>query len=321
MKAVIVREFGGTDVLRYEELPDPAPGVGEVLLRVRAVGVNFADTMVRAFGYFETKLPVVLGLEGAGVVEAVGPGVEQLKPGDRVAGMFRSSYAELATASASRLFRLPAELSFEQGAAIPIGYMTAWYALFNKAQLQPGERVLVHAAGGAVGTAAVQLAKHFGGWVAATAGSERKLELARGLGADVAINYETEDFVAKVRELTGGKGVDIVLEATGGKTFAGSLKSLAVEGRMGLFGAASGNATQLNILDLSSKQISVFGVSLGRSPKAPRALAEMAERTMPLFVDGRLKPVIYQALPFDQAAEAHRLIESRAPVGKVVLTV
>jgi NADPH:quinone reductase-like Zn-dependent oxidoreductase len=227
LKAVVVHQPGDPEVLQYQDSPDPAPGPGEVLVRVESTGVNFADHLMRIGAYPGSEPPVIPGLEAAGVVAALGAGVEGLQVGQAVLALARHTYAELAVAPAWAVIPSPPGVSAEEAAAIPVAFTTAWHALVTCASLQPGEIVLVHAAGSGVGSAAIQVARALGGRVIATAGQDWKLERARELGAETTVNYSTQDVAAAVAEATGNAGVQVVLEGVGKATFSASLKSLA----------------------------------------------------------------------------------------------
>jgi NADPH:quinone reductase len=324
MRAIRFRSLGEPDVLSFDDdVPDPIPPPGGVVVRVRAVGVNFADTRFRRGTYFvRPRFPQIPGMELAGEVTALGEGTTGVRIGDRVMGFGAGSYAELCAARADDLYPIPDGIDFATAAALPATGLTAHHILILAGRLATGERVLVHAAAGGVGTLAVQLAKRFGArQVIATASSTEKLELARSLGADVAINYTTEDFVAGVKEATGGAGVDIILEMLGGKdALDKNLKCLGSFGRMIVYGAASGDTKgTIEPVALMARNQSIVGYYLtplvkNRELCAP-PLAELAE----LVVRGELKVIIGDRLPLAEAAEAHRRIESRHTTGKIIL--
>lgn len=327
MKAIRIHEFGGLEQLRLEEAPDPpSPKEGEVLVRVKAVGVNFADHLMRIGAYAAGKPPIIPGLEAAGVVEALGPGphagpAASLQPGDRVLSWGRRTYAELAPAPDWAVARAPEGLSWEELAAIPAAFGTAWHALISTARLELGERVLVHAAGSGIGSAAIQVAKAHGAWVLATAGQSWKLERARDLGADAVVNYSTEDLATRVELITEGKGLDVVLEGVGKATFAAGVRSLTAGGRMVIYGSPSGPRVELDTREAISRNLTFYGMSITTSPRFPATVAAFVRDGLPMFADGRLKPVIDQVYPFSQAAEAHQRMMDRAQFGKLVLGV
>jgi NADPH:quinone reductase-like Zn-dependent oxidoreductase len=346
MKAVVVREHGGPEVLRFEERPDPTPRAGEVLLRVKAVGLNHLDIWVRKGVPGHTfPLPIVPGCDFCGVIEQLGAdvgsvaGAPSLMVGDRVLvapgfscgrcracaegqdnlclgyGIFGETKdggcSELAAVPASNVIALPANLDFTQAAAFPLAFMTAWHMLLARCGLRAGDDVLVHAAGSGVGSAAIQIAKLFGARVIATAGSPRKLELAKALGADHVIDYEQQDFAAEVRTLTAKRGVDIVFEHVGQKTFPGSLRSLAKGGRLVTCGATTGGKAELNLHALFFKNLSVLGSTMG-------SRGELHQITG-LVARGLLKPVLDRTLPLSEVREAHEALEKREQFGKIVL--
>ena len=346
MKAVVVREHGGPEVLRFEERPDPAPRAGEVLLRVKAIGLNHLDLWVRKGVPGHTfPLPIVPGCDFCGLVESVGadvasaPGAPPLRAGDRVLvapgfscgrcracsegsdnlcagyGIFGETKdggcCELAAVAAANVIPMPPGLDFPQAAAFPLAFMTAWHMLVARCGLRAGDDVLVHAAGSGVGSAAVQIAKLHGARVIATAGSPRKLELAKALGADHVIDYERQDFASEVRALTAKRGVDIAVEHVGEKTFAGSLRSLARGGRLVTCGATTGGRAELNLRALFFKNISVLGSTMGRRGELHQIVG--------LVASGRLKPVIDRTLPLSEVREAHEALEKREQFGKIVL--
>lgn len=322
MKAVRVHQPGEPEALRWEDVPDPSPGPGEVLLRVRAVGVNFADHLMRIGAYGpDRSYPLIPGLEAAGEVAALGPGVEGLAVGQRVMGWLRNSYAEYAVVRADRLLPIPEPLSFEQAAAVPVVFATAWHALVTLTNVQPGERVLVHAAGSGVGSAAVQVAHRLGAWVVTTAGADWKLERARQLGADATVNYTTEEFAARVLELTGGQGVQVALEGVGRLTFPGTVKCLAEEGRLVIYGSPSGARVELDTRLAIFRNLTIYGMSVTTGRRFAETLASFRERALPLLARGELRPVIHATLPLPEAAAAHRMVMGREVFGKVVLVV
>ncbi|MCX6636531.1 MAG: quinone oxidoreductase, partial [Acidobacteria bacterium] len=253
MKAIRVHTFGGPEVLTLDEIPVPQPGPGEVLVRIRAIGVNFIDIYHRT-GLYKADPPITLGMEAAGVVEAVGEGFTQLVPGDRVAYcMTRGSYAEYAVIPAWQAIQIPAALDFESAAAALLQGMTAHYLTHSTFELKPGHTALVHAAAGGTGRLIVQLAKMRGARVIATTSSAAKAEIVRRTGADEIILYTQQDFQAEVKRLTDGRGVDVVYDSVGASTFDGSLKSLRPRGLMVTFGNASGPVPPIEPLVLSQK--------------------------------------------------------------------
>ncbi|MGH7409453.1 MAG: NADPH:quinone oxidoreductase family protein [Candidatus Methylomirabilis sp.] len=323
MKAIRVSKPGGPEALQYEDAPDPKPEPGEVLLRVEAAGVNFADTLARKGLYpTSTPPPFIPGFEVAGTVIGVGEGVEGITAGHRVMGFApQGGYAELAVMPAASAIPIPEPMTFEEAAAFPIVFLTAYHALKSFGRLRQGESVLIHAAGGGVGTAAVQLAKVWGARVFATAGSDEKLSRVKGLGADEVLNYRTADFAEAVKHWTRGKGVDVILESVGGEVFEKSLRSLARDGRLVAIGFSSGVQPQLQLGLLVMNGLSVLGLHIGvMTLKQPELIRTSARELIELLAKGRIKPVISHVFPLREAAEAHRILEGRGSYGKLVLT-
>ncbi|WP_224245103.1 quinone oxidoreductase family protein [Hyalangium gracile] len=321
MRAVRYHQTGGPEVLRLEEAPEPVPGPGEVQLRVHAAGVNFADTERRR-GLYDAQVPLprILGSEAAGVVSAVGPGVDPALVGRRAVTLTTGSYAELVKAPASSLVALPDNVSFETAAAVPVQGLTAYHLLRTVGQVREGQSVLVHAAAGGVGVLAVQLAKAAGARVLGTVSSETKAQLVQELGADDVIRYDHEDVVAEVHRRTGGQGVDLVLDAVGASTWAGSLQVLAPFGHLVSYGSASGSPPPVDVEALFAKSLKVSAYWL-HTPHPPGAHHQALESLVRDVSEGRLRILIGLKLPLAEAAEAHRRLEGRETVGKVVLTV
>ncbi len=340
MKAIVFDRFGDPSIMSAGELPDPQPASGQVRIRVRAVGVNHVDLDIRAgVSRLPIVFPHILGLEFAGTIDALGEGVEGWSIGDRVAphyqvacrdcaaclrgahmhcerlemfGIHRAGgYAEYAIADAGSLIRLPERLSFEAAAAVQTTYGTAWHCLVTRARLQPGETVLVSAAGSGVGTAAVQIAKLMGARVIASAGSAAKLERALEQGADAVVDYNAQDLESAVRAETGGRGVDVAFEHVGGEIFGASLRSVAAEGRITVCGGHAGEVVPFDLIELFRAEHTVLGCARATYPEL--------DRVMELVGEGRLEPVLGAVLPLEEAPEAHRMIDERASFGKVVL--
>jgi NADPH2:quinone reductase len=323
MRAIRFHSLGEPDVLKHEEAPDPTAQPGHVVVRVRAAGVNFADTAFRRGKYFvRPRFPQIPGMELAGEVAALGEGVSGLAVGDRVMGFGNGCYAELATARADDLFPIPAGLDFAVAAALPVQGLTAHHCLGLAGRLAKGERVLVHAAAGGVGTLAVQLAKRFGAaQVIATAGSAEKLDLARSLGADVGIDYKQTDLVAAVKDATGGNGVDVILEMLGGQeALEKNLRCLGTFGRMVVFGAASGDTKgTIEPIALMAKNQSVIGYYLTPLLKRRELCAPPLAEVAALAASGELKVIIGGRFALADAVVAHRRMEGRETIGKIVL--
>ncbi len=342
MKAVVMEARGGPEVLKVAEVPTPEPGPKEVRIRVKAAALNHLDIWVRK-GVASPKLPLphILGADASGVVDAVGPGVTGFAPGDEVVvnpglscghcerclagednlcpkyeilGEHRfGAYAEYLVVPEANLLKKPQNLSFEEAAAIPLTFLTAWQMVVDKLQVRPGDDVLVMAAGSGVSVAAIQIAKLFGARVIATAGSEEKLRKAKELGADETVNYTHPDWPKEVRRLTGGKGADKVVDHTGALYFEGVIRATANGGRIAIAGASSGYEGTLPFAHVFFRQLAILGSTMGSK-----------SRLFPIlrFVEqGRLKPVVGQVLSLEEAAEGHRLLEERRVFGKVVLRV
>jgi putative PIG3 family NAD(P)H quinone oxidoreductase len=322
MRAIVFDQPGDPDVLRLDEVPDPQPSAGEILVRVRATAVNRADLLQRRGAYPPPRgASPILGLELAGeVLEPAGP----WQPGDRVMAVVTGGgYAELATVPVGMAMPIPDSLSFEEAAAIPEAFVTAFLNLFTLGRLQAGESVLVHAGASGVGTAAIQLARAAGARVFATAGSRAKLDLCRELGAELAIDYHEEDFREHVITATHKRGVDVILDFVGAPYWESNLASLAIGGRLMLIGFLGGSAGQLDLGPILARSLTVTGTTLRRTPldrkiALTRAFSEFA---LPRFERGELRPVIDAVYPLDQAAEAHRVLEANRNAGKVVLRV
>lgn len=322
MKAVRYHQTGGPEVLRLEEVPEPEPEPGEVLLQVHAAGVNFADTERRR-GLYDAHVPLprILGSEAAGVISAVGLGVDKALVGRRAVTLTTTgSYASFAKAPASEIVTLPDGVSFEIAAAVPVQGLTAYHLLRTVGQVREGQSVLVHAAAGGVGVLLVQLAKAAGARVFGTVSSDEKARLVQELGADEVIRYDREDVVTRVHELTGGRGVDLVLDAVGASTWAGSLQALAPFGHLISYGSASGPPPPLDVQTLFAKSLKVSAYWL-RTPHPPGLHRQALESLIRDVSEGRLRIHIGLKLPLAEAAEAHRRLEGRETVGKVVLTV
>jgi NADPH2:quinone reductase len=324
MRAIRFRSIGEPEVLSYdEEVPEPTPPPGGVVVRVRAAGVNFADTRFRRGTYFQRpRFPQIPGMELAGEVVALGDGASGVAVGDRVMGFGQGSYAELAPALAAELYPIPDGLDFATAAALPVQGLTAHHLLGLAGRLAPGERVLVHAAAGGVGTLAVQLARRLGAaQVLATAGSADKLALARELGADVAIDYTTEDVFERVKAATGGALCDLVLEMLGGTAaLERNLRCLGPFGRMVVFGAATGDIHgTVEPIALMPKNQSVIGYYLTPLVRRRDLCAPPLAALAGDVAAGRIRVVIGARLPLGQAIEAHRRMEARGTVGKIIL--
>ena len=321
MKAIVFSETGGPDVLALSEVPRPEVRPGMVLIKVHAIGVNFADVRFRQGLYVvKPKLPDTPGMEASGVVEAVGEGVSGLKVGTRVAAFTVKSYAEYCQAPESMVIRLPDSVSFVEGAAFPIQVLTAYHMLHTADATTPGRTVLVHSAAGGVGLVAVQLAKVGGARVFGTVSSDAKAQLVKDHGADAVINYGTEKFADEVLRLTDGRGVDLILDAVGKPTFEEGLRCLAPFGHLILYGRAGGPTDPLNIATLSPKSLKVSGFMVPTVTRTfPEKTRASATHCFHLMREGRLKLHIGKTFKLAEAADAHRFMESRQSVGKLIL--
>jgi NADPH:quinone reductase-like Zn-dependent oxidoreductase len=341
MRAVVITKHGSYDVLRVEERPDPPVAPGDVRVAVRAAGINFADLLARTGVYPDAPPPpCVVGYEVAGEVESVGAGVDEFAVGDRViAGTQFNGQAELVAVPADQVIALPERLSFEQGAAVVVNYTTAVAGLVVMGGLKPGERVLIHSAGGGVGTAATQVAKRIGAEVFGTA-SAAKHEAILALGVDHAIDYRTVDFAEEVERLTGGQGIDVAFDALGPKSFRKDYRLLRAGGRLVMYGyAESESATARNIpsllagvarapfatlpwwksLGMMNENKGVFGLNMLSWWKA-EGLGRVLRPLAAQLDEGAYDPVVAESFPFERAADAHRFIAERRNIGKVVLS-
>jgi len=321
MKAIQVHRAGGPEVLELTDLPKPSPGPGQVLIKVEAVGLNFADILSVAGEYLvRTRYPMIPGMEFAGVVEAVGEGVEHYQPGELVAALGGSgAFAEYAVVSSRAVVPVPPRMSAAEAAAFPVSYFTAYFALQTQAQAKPGEWVLIQAAAGALGTASIQIAKALGLRVVALASSEEKLTLCRNLGAEVTLLSTQDNLVEAVKEATGGRGVDILMEVVGGAGFAQSLRMLAYRGRLLVIGSASREMAQMYPVGLMKGNQSVIGLWLTPFLSDPAAMQSAVQFLQPLVASGQIRPVVGQRFKLEEAAQAFELILSRHNTGKVIL--
>jgi NADPH2:quinone reductase len=319
MKAVQITEYGGPEVMKYIELPNPTPGNGEALVEIQAVGVNFTDTYSRA-GINPPRLPWIVGVEGAGVVRKVGAGVTNVKEGDLVAYCsVPGTYAEQAIAPAARLIKMPPGLDARTGAAAMLQGMTAHYLCHSTYRVQPGDRVLIHAGAGGVGLLLIQMVKRLGGYVFSTVSTEAKAELAKGAGADHVIIYTQQDFAEKVKKATDGKGLQAVYDAVGKTTFDKSVSCLARRGYMVLYGQASGPVPPVDPRILNNGSLFLTRPGLGDYTATREELEQRAGDVLGWIKSGELKLRVEHVFPLSEAAEAHRQLESRATTGKVLL--
>lgn len=325
MQYITIREPGGAEVLVPARCPVPAPGAGEVLIANRAAGVNRPDVMQRIGMYppppGASDIP---GLEVAGRVVATGPGVDGIAPGDEVCALVTGGgYAEYSVAAAALCLPIPGTLDMVEAAALPETFFTVWTNVFERGRLERAERLLVHGGSSGIGTTAIQLAKAFGASVYITAGSKEKCERCIDLGADAAINYKDEDFVERVKSLTEGTGVDLILDMVGGDYLPRNIKCLAVDGRLVQIALQRGPKGELSLVDVMRKRLTITGSTL-----RPRSVAEKAaiagqlrRHVWPLLEAGKVRPVVHSTFPLSRAADAHALMEASTHIGKIVLTV
>jgi NADPH2:quinone reductase len=319
MKAVRVSEFGGPEVLKLQDVPDPKPDSGQVLIRVKAVGVNPVDTYIRA-GVYPRKpsLPYTPGTDAAGTVEAVGPNVKRFKAGDRVytSQTITGGYAQLAVAEESRVHPLPAEISFQQGAALGIPYGTAFRALFQRAKVKAGETLLVHGGSGGVGTAAIQLARAFGMTVIGTAGTEKGLKLVTAQGAHHVADHRTPDYEKQIMNFTGGHGVDVIAEMLANVNLAKDLTLLApTGGRIVIIG--NRGSIEINPRDAMMREATMLGMTMWLA--SPADIAEIHAALYAGLEKGTLRPVIGHELPLAEVVRSHHQVLEPGAYGKIVL--
>ena len=334
MRAVVIEKPGGPEVLRVRDVPDPLPAADEVLISIVAAGVNRADLMQRQGLYPPPPgAPPYPGLECAGRIAAVGDRVTDWRPGDNVCALLAGGgYAEQVAVPAGQVLPWPADegrpesvttaaAKATQAAALPEAACTVYANVFLQAGLQPGETLLVHGGASGIGTMAIQLAKAFGARVACTAGSQQKLTRCRELGADLAVSYRDEDFVAAVQDFTAGRGVDVILDIMGAAYLQRNLSALAIGGRLAVIGLQGGANGELDLGQMLHRRLSVYAASLRARPVGEKTaiVAAVREHVWPLIRAGLVKPVVDSVLPLGDAAQAHRLMEDGAHIGKIVL--
>lgn len=317
MKSIRLHEFGGSEVLKLEDVDDPKPGTGQALVRVYAAGVNPTDITTRkGGGPTPAKLPTSIGRDSSGVVEAIGSGVKTVKSGDKVivrGGL--SNYSELVAISEDDLYPVPDGVGPVEAASIGVTYSTAWDCVVNKAQAGPGQWVLVQGASGGVGIAAVQIAKAFGAKVIGTASTDEKRAWVISQGADFMVDYMQADWPEQVKALTGGKGVDAVVDGVGGDAFLRAFECVAPGANICVFGASGGREVNMNLTSLFRNRVHVHGCG------GAGCTREDFEKMLGLFSSGKLKATVETILPLAEAAQAHQMIEDRKAIGKIVLKV
>jgi NADPH:quinone reductase-like Zn-dependent oxidoreductase len=336
MRAIVTTRNGDVDVMRVQERPDPIAGKGQVVVRVKAAGLNFADILCRQGLYPDgPPKPCVMGYEVAGVVESVGDEVDRELIGKPVIAMCRfGGQAELVAVPAAQIFEKPEGLSFEQAAALPVNYLTAWALLVTMGGLKKDEGVLIHNAGGGVGLAALDIARHIGAATYGTA-SPGKHSFLKERGLDHAIDYRNQDWLRVLLDMTGGRGVELIIDPLGGKNWKKSYRALRSTGRMGVFGMSVASASGIrgklralkavaqmpryNPLGLMNRNKGVFGLNLGHMWKEGEKVADWTREIMRGVQEGWIRPHVDRAFPFEQIADAHRSLEERKNIGKVVL--
>ncbi len=334
MKAIVLREVGGPEKLRLEEVTDPQPGPGEVVVRLKTAALNHRDVWIRIGKYAGIKLPIILGSDGAGEVAAIGSDVDlsligravviypafDWGPDERVQKNFRilglpdnGTYAQFVKVPAANVYPKPTQLSWEETAALPVAALTAYRAVVTRAKMQSGETVLVTGIGGGVAVFALQIAKKLGAKVFVTSGSDAKIARARELGADGSANYRTQDWVKEIRSMMGGRGPDVVIDSAGGETFDKAIDLVRPGGRVVIYGATLGAAKELQLRRIFWKQLDVLGSTMGTPKEFPEAIK--------LYSEGGLRPVIDKVFPLEEAPEAHRRMEQAEQFGKIVLRI
>ncbi|MFF4822021.1 NAD(P)H-quinone oxidoreductase [Streptomyces sp. NPDC001312] len=323
MHAITIPEPGGPEALVWDEVPDPVPGEGEVLVEVAASAVNRADILQRQ-GFYNPPPGACPypGLECSGRIAALGPGVSGWAVGDEVCALLAGGgYAEKVAVPAGQLLPVPDGVGLRQAAALPEVTCTVWSNVFMVAQLRPGETLLVHGGSSGIGTMAIQLARAVGAKVAVTAGTKEKLERCAELGAEILINYREQDFVEEIRRATDGNGADVILDNMGAKYLDRNVQALAVNGRLAIIGMQGGVKGELNIGTLLGKRAAISATSLRARPLSEKAaiVAAVREHVWPLIAEGHVRPVVDQELPMSDAAAAHRILEESGHIGKVLL--
>lgn len=317
----LVETFGGPEVMVWSEFDTPEPAPDEVVVDVRASGINFAETRMRAGTYTGQPLPYVAGMECAGIVSAVGSEVTSLTIGQRVFGRARGSHAQQVAVAAEHLFVLPDNLSFVEGAAIPVGWLTAWHALHTVAGIEAGNRVLIEAVASSVGSAALQIAKAAGCWAAGTASRDDKLFRAQAYGADLLINYKTDSVSERIQAATDNAGVNVGLMTIGEETAQALMDSMGMDGKIVMYGSTGGRKICFDLV-IGTRNLQLLSMSISTSPQfMPGTMTSFREQALPLFADGQLKAVVDVVLPISELARAHVLVDDRSHFGKIIMEV
>ena len=324
MKAVVITKPGGPDVLKIQERPMPHPGLGEVLIKIFAAGINRPDVFQRKGNYPAPPgaSPDIPGLEVAGVVEAIGNGVGKWKVGDKICALLTGGgYAEYCLAPEGQCLEIPGSLTFIEAASLPETFFTVWNNVFDRGSLKPTERLLIHGGSSGIGVTAIQLAKAWGATVVVTAGTDKKCTFCENLGADKAINYNKQNFAEEIRQNYGG--VNVILDMIGGDYTARNLDILHEEGRLVLINAMKGDETPIKLSQIMRKRLIITGSLLRSRNAAFKATVanQLHEKVWPWIVSGQVKPIIFKTFPFEEAGEAHKLMELGGHMGKLVLVV
>lgn len=321
-KAWYVQEFGDLDAMKWMEIDIPEPGPGEVRIQVAASGINFAETRMRAGTYLGQQLPFVLGLEASGVVESVGPGVEGFTVGQRVFGRAKfGGHAEYTILDEDMVIPIPDNMSMVEAASIPAGWQTAWHALHQTARVKPGDNVLIEAVASSVGSAALQIAKQMGCWVAGTASQDAKLQRAKEYGADAIYNYKTQDLPALVEKDTGGAMIDVGLMTIGRETSDALLSSMAMDGQVIMYGSTGGREITFD-LAIGTRNLQLKSMSIATSPiYFTEGMKTFRRGAMRLFKEGKFKAVVDKVLPITELVTAHKMVNDRNHFGKVIMQV
>jgi NADPH:quinone reductase len=326
MKAIVITAPGGPEVLQVKERPMPLPEQGEVLIKVIAAGVNRPDVAQRKGHYPPPKgaSPDIPGLEVAGIVEALGQDCTTTKPGDKVCALVSGGgYADYCTVPEGQCLPIPDNISFEEAASLPETFFTVWSNVFDRGQLKPGQKLLVHGGSSGIGVAAIQLAKAWGATVYVTAGTDEKCSYCEKLGAEKAINYKSQNFKEEIKRITSSQGVDVILDMIGGDYTPDNLECLAEEGRLVLINVMRGDETKVKLSLVMRKRLTITGSTLRARDTAFKSSVakKIKEHVWPWLEAGVVKPVVYKTFPLEKAADAHRLMESSTHIGKIVLLV